>query len=209
LEANPTSKNHVTIQIHKPSKNELLFFLLSGAVVSVPLTLFIEQFANPFLVGLSEVDIALLTIAIFAPFIEEFSKIFPLFYRHGETQRSIFNLALFVGLGFGIVEFFTYVLTVGPQIIPDRIPGLIFHPASTSISAFGIATKKPLPYYLAAVSLHFANNILAVTVPRPFPASFIILVIAMLVSWRLYEKTKDKFIESDYAVIHVGDLASQ
>ncbi len=154
-------------------------------------------------------DIALLTIAIFAPFIEEFSKIFPLFYRHGETQRSIFTLALFVGLGFGIVEFFTYVITIGPGVIADRIPGLLFHPASASISAYGIATKKPLPYYLAAVSLHFANNILAVTVPRPFPTSFIILVIALFASWRLYQKAKDKFIETDYATIFAGNQETQ
>ena len=146
-------KNHVTIHIHRPSTNEKAFFLLSRAIVSVPLTLFVEQFANPFLGGLSTFDITLITVALFAPFVEEFSKVFPLFYRHGETQRSIFNLALFVGLGFGIVEFITYVATYGPAIIPDRIPGLFFHPASTSITAYGIATKRPAPYYLAAVSL--------------------------------------------------------
>lgn len=200
------TSNHVTIRIHKPRSRELLFFLLSGAIVSVPLTLFIEQFANPFLVGLSAVDITLLTVAIFAPFIEEFSKIFPLFYRHGETQRSIFNLALFVGLGFGIVEFFTYVLTIGPQIIPDRIPGLLFHPASTSISAYGIATKRPLPFYVAAVSLHFANNLLAVTLPPLFPTSIIILGIALIASWRLHDKLENKFIESDYGSVTLAEV---
>ncbi len=198
-------KNHITIKIHRPNASELLFFMLSGAIVSVPLTLFIEQFANPFLLGLSAVDITLLTVAIFAPFIEEFSKIFPLFYRHGETQRSIMRLAIFVGLGFGIVEFLTYVITLGPQLIPDRIPGLLFHPASTSISAYGIATKRPLPFYLAAVSMHFANNVLAVTVPPPFPTSFVILAIALFVSWQLYNKTNEAFIESGFAEIQINE----
>ena len=102
-------KSEVTIQLHKPRIRELLFFLLSGAVVSVPLTLFIEQnFANPLITGFSTFDITIISVAIFAPFVEEFAKVFPLFYRHGETQRSIFTLALFVGIGFGIVEFITY-----------------------------------------------------------------------------------------------------
>ncbi len=187
-------KDSVTVKLHRPTANEMLFFLISGAIVSVPLTLFIEQSANPLLIGLSTADITIITIALFAPFVEEFSKIFPLFYRHGETERSIFNLALLVGLGFGIVEFFTYVVTIGPQIIPDRIPGLFFHPASTSISAYGIATKRPAPFYLAAVSLHFANNFLALLAPTIFPTSVVILAVALFASWQLHEKTKEKFI---------------
>ncbi len=188
------AKDSVTVKLHKPTANEMLFFLISGAIVSVPLTLFIEQSANPLLIGLSTADITIITIALFAPFVEEFSKIFPLFYRHGETERSIFTLALLVGLGFGIVEFFTYVVTIGPQIIPDRIPGLFFHPASTSISAYGIATKRPAPFYLAAVSLHFANNFLALLAPPIFPTSVVILAVALFASWQLHEKTKEKFI---------------
>ena len=193
------SKSEMTIRIHKPSTSELLFFLLSGAIVSVPLTLFIEQyFGNPLITGLSAFDITLITVTIFAPFVEEFSKAFPLFYRHGETQRSIFMLAIFVGLGFGIVEFITYVVTYGPGIIPARIPGLFFHPASTSITAYGIATRRPLPFYLAAVALHFANNFFAILAPAIVPTSVIVLAIALVTSWQLYDKTKDKFILSDH-----------
>lgn len=199
-------RGEATIQLHKPSIGERMFFLLSGAIVSVPLTLFIEQnFANPLLTGLSAFDITLITVAIFAPFIEEFSKVFPLFYRHGETQRSIFTLALFLGIGFGIVEFVTYVGTFGPQIIPNRIPGLFFHPASTSITAYGIATNKPLPYYLIAVSLHVVNNFFAILAPFVVPATVVILAITLITSWNLYNKTKEKFVESD----HVYCVASQ
>jgi len=191
----------ITIQLHKPSISELLFFLLSGAVVSVPLTLFLEQnFGAPLISGLSGVTVTFITIAIFAPFTEEFAKVFPLFYRHGETQRSIFSLALCVGIGFGIVEFLTYVFTYGVGIIPDRIPGLLFHPASTSITAYGIATRKPLPYYLAAVSLHFSNNFLAVFAPA-LPSSVVILAITLYTSYTLHGKAKEKFVETDYATV--------
>jgi RsiW-degrading membrane proteinase PrsW (M82 family) len=169
--------------------------MLSGAIVSVPLTLFVEgNLTDPLLTGLSAFNVTFLTIVVFAPFIEEFAKIFPLFYRHGETQRSIFNLALCVGLGFGIVEFITYVLVLGPQVIPQRIPGLFYHPASTSIAAYGIATRKPLPYYLAAVSLHFFNNFFAVLAPSLFPVSAIVLLLTLLLSWRLHDKTTETFI---------------
>jgi RsiW-degrading membrane proteinase PrsW (M82 family) len=191
-------KSEATISVHKPSVNEKLFFLLSGAIVSVPLTLFVEQnFGYPLLAGLSSFDVTLITVAVFAPFVEEFSKVFPLFYRHGETQRSIFNLALFVGLGFGIVEFFTYVVAFGPQVIPARLSGLVFHPASASISAYGISTKRPLPFYLAAVGIHFANNFFAVFAPGVVPSSVIVLAVTLFASWQLHDKTKEKFIQSE------------
>lgn len=93
-------KNEATIQLHKPEADELLFFFFCGVVISVPLTLFIYQYTNSLLVGLDPFTIALISSAFFAPVIEEFSKAYPLFYRHGETERSIFNLALLVGIGF-------------------------------------------------------------------------------------------------------------
>jgi RsiW-degrading membrane proteinase PrsW (M82 family) len=192
------TEKQATIRLHKPSLNEYLFFVLSGAIVSVPLTLFVEQFASPLLTGLSAFDITLITITIFAPFIEEFAKIFPLFYRHGETERSLFNLALCVGLGFGIVEFLTYTATYGIDIIPDRIPGLFFHPASASIAAYGIATKRPLPFYLVAVALHFTNNFFAVLGPSVIPVSVIVLAVTLYASWALHDKTKNKFIETEH-----------
>lgn len=191
-------KPRISIKMHRPSVNELMFFLLSGAIVSVPLTLFIDQYlAGPLLTGLPSMDIGVISVAVVAPFVEEFSKIFPLGYRHGETQRSIFLLAICVGLGFGIVEFITYVATFGPQIVPARIPGLFFHPASTSITAYGIATKRPLPFYLVAVGLHFANNFFAVFGPAFAPSSVIVLAITLLASWHLHSRTKEVFIQND------------
>jgi len=186
-------KNEAVITLHKPSIRELLFFLLSGAILSVPLTLFVDQYAGFLLIGLSDFYTSLIAVGIFSPLIEEFSKAFPLFYRHGETQKSIFSLAVCVGLGFGIFEFLTYVFVLGASPF-GRLPGLFFHPASASITAYGIATKRPLPFYLVAVSFHLANNFLAVLAPE-LSLSAIIVAATVLVSWRLYEKTKEKFIE--------------
>jgi len=186
-------KDETVILLHKPNADEKIFFFICGVVMSVPLTLFIYQYTDAILVGLNTFTVALISAAFFAPFIEEFSKAYPLFYRHGETQRSIFNLALYVGFGFGLVEMLTYVFVLGASPI-SRIPGLFFHPASTSITAYGIATKRPLPFYLIAVSLHFSNNFLALTNPLPFSASIFILGITLLLSWQLHDKTKEKII---------------
>jgi RsiW-degrading membrane proteinase PrsW (M82 family) len=186
-------QDEVVIQLHKPDASEMIFFFLCGVITSVPLTLFIDQFAGSLLVGFDAFYATLISTAFFAPFIEEFSKAFPLFYRHGETERSIFHLALCVGLGFGIVELLTYVFVLGVPLI-DRVSGLFFHPASTSITAYGIATKKSLPFYLAAVILHFSNNFLVLTNPFPVSASIAIMAITVFTSWQLHNRTKEKIV---------------
>ena len=186
-------KAEVVIQLHKPDASEMLFFFACGMIISVPLTLFIYQYTDSLLIGLDAFTIALVSRAFFAPFIEEFSKAYPLFYRHGETQRSIFDLAVLVGLGFGIVELLTYVSVLGTPII-YRLPGLFFHPASTSIIAYGIATKRPLPFYLSAVFLHFANNYFALTNPFPLLSSIFVVAVAVFTSWELRTRTKEKIV---------------
>ena len=189
-------KGEVVIQLHKPDISEMLFFFLCGVIISIPLTLFIYQYTDSLLVGLNPFTIALISRVFFAPFIEEFSKAYPLFYRHGETQRSIFNLAVLVGLGFGIVELLTYVSVIGVPII-YRIPGLFFHPASTAITAYGIATKRSLPFYLLAVFLHFANNYLALTLTDPslqFLSSTFVVSITVFAFWQLRNRTKEKIV---------------
>jgi RsiW-degrading membrane proteinase PrsW (M82 family) len=187
-------KNEVVIKLHKPDASEMLFFFLCGVIISVRLTLFIYQYTDPLLTGLNSFTVALVSRTIFAPFIEEFAKAYPLFYRHGETQRSIFNLATIVGLGFGFVELLTYV-SLGTPII-YRIPGLFFHPASTAVTAYGIATKRPLPFYLIAVFFHFANNFLALalTDDSPLFSSIFVVSITVFVFWQLRNKTKEKIV---------------
>ena len=187
-------QNQCVIPLHRPDTNEMMFFFVCGVIMSVPITIFISSLADPLLGTFDIFTAALISTGIFAPLIEEFSKIFPLYYRHGETQRSINNLALAVGLGFGVVEMIIYVAVGGIGILPIRMLGLLFHPASTSIAAYGIATKKPLPYYGLAVGLHFANNFLALTNPLPISISVIIVALTVWIAWNLRRKTKEIFI---------------
>jgi RsiW-degrading membrane proteinase PrsW (M82 family) len=171
----------------------MLFFFACGIIMSIPITILTASLADSLLVGFDTFSAGLISTAFFAPFIEEFSKVFPLYYRHGETQRSILNLAIMVGLGFGIVELFTYVFLVGTPVM-FRLPGLFFHPASTAIAAYGIATKRPVVFYALAVSLHFANNFLVVVNPFPFSASILILGLTVWLAWTFYRGTKEKVI---------------
>ena len=102
----------------------------------------------------------LVSVVIVSPFVEEFAKAFPLLYRHGETERSIFTLGLLVGLGFGLVEFFIYVFVLNVPVV-YRLGGVLFHTASTSITAYGIAKGRAASFYLVSVVLHFSNNFFA------------------------------------------------
>jgi RsiW-degrading membrane proteinase PrsW (M82 family) len=118
-------ENKIPISVHKPGTKEKLFFFLSGIITSVPLTLFVSTFTDSLCVSLPIFYAQLCSVAIFTPFVEEFAKVFPLFYRHGETTRSIFSLGFIVGLGFGLTEFVLYVFMLN-QPISVRLPGIIF-----------------------------------------------------------------------------------
>lgn len=65
------------IPLHRPSGKELVFFFISGILVSVPMALFFSN-VYPYVP-------VLISTALIAPFVEELAKVFPLFYRHGET----------------------------------------------------------------------------------------------------------------------------
>ncbi|MGA3290543.1 MAG: PrsW family glutamic-type intramembrane protease [Candidatus Bathyarchaeia archaeon] len=173
------------IPLHKPSLRELIFFFSSGILVSIPFALFFSNF-YPFFPGA-------LAVILVAPFVEELAKVFPLFYRHGETERSLVTLGILIGLGFGISEFFLYVVILDvPWIV--RIPGVIFHASSAAITAYGIAKKKPLPYYLVAVLLHAANNFFAIEAAAFLGvlAELLILITVYLLAWRFYHQASEE-----------------
>lgn len=155
--------------------------------MSIPFTLFFSQL-YPFFPSA-------LTIIVLAPFIEELAKVFPLFYRHGETERSYMNLAILIGLGFGISEFVLYVFFQGVPFLV-RIPGIVFHSSSAAITSYGIAKKNPWPYYLISVFLHVGNNLLAY-----FPnftgvaVELLILITVYFLAWRYYNSaSKDRMV---------------
>jgi RsiW-degrading membrane proteinase PrsW (M82 family) len=172
------------IPLHKPNLKELTFFFASGILVSIPFALFFSQ--------LYPIFPAVLSVVVLAPFVEELAKVFPLFYRHGETERSLVTLGVLIGLGFGISELVLYVAFMNAPLIV-RIPGVIFHASSAAITAYGIAKKNPLPFYLIAVSLHAANNFFAVeNVPSGLFIELIVLIVAYLLAWRFYHRASNE-----------------
>jgi len=174
-------QHQCVIPLHKPSNRELIFFFLSGILVSIPNALFFSNF-YPIFPGA-------VAVILIAPFVEEFAKVLPLFYRHGETERSLVTLGVLIGLGFGISEFVLYVFILDvPWFV--RIPGVIFHASSAAITAYGIAKKKPLSYYLTSVFLHATNNFFAVVAPVSFGvlAELLVLVTVYLLAWHFYHK---------------------
>jgi RsiW-degrading membrane proteinase PrsW (M82 family) len=182
------NERQCVIPLHKPSLKELIFFFASGVLVSIPFALFFSQFYFLFP--------SVLAVIILAPFIEELAKVFPLFYRHGETERSLVTLGILIGLGFGISELVLYVAFLGAPLI-DRVPGVIFHASSAAITAYGIAKKNPLPYYLLAVVLHVANNVFAYESEVAFGlfVELIVLIVVYLLAWRFYHQaSKEKMV---------------
>jgi RsiW-degrading membrane proteinase PrsW (M82 family) len=188
--------NETTILLHRPGLKERLFFLFSGIVVSIPIAFFFEPtagFLKTFF-DLSSQEVATLAIVIFAPFIEEFAKAYPLFFRHGESQRSIMMLGILVGFGFGITEFLEYVLILGASPL-IRLPGIFFHAASNAAIAYGIATKKSPVFYFVAVLLHFSINLMAIShLDLSNLAYGLLLTITYLLAIMLYNRASEKMI---------------
>jgi RsiW-degrading membrane proteinase PrsW (M82 family) len=174
------------IPLHKPSRKELAFFFITGILVSVPMALFFSN-VYPYVP-------VLVSTALIAPFVEELSKVFPLFYRHGETERSIVTLGVFIGLGFGISEFFLYVVFLHVPPIA-RVPGIFFHASSAAITAYGVAKKNPLPYYLTSVALHATNNFFALTsITAGVFVELLVVIVAYLLAWRFYHSASTEKI---------------
>jgi RsiW-degrading membrane proteinase PrsW (M82 family) len=188
--------NRVSVTGHRLSIDEKLFFLISGVVSSVPITLFVGTFTDSLCIALPIGVATFCSVALFTPFVEEFAKAYPLFYRHGETERSLFTLGFLVGLGFGITEFLLYVIVLQGSIL-IRLPGIFFHAASTSITAYGIAKKKAWIFYLIAVALHFANNIAAIFAPFWIVVGPLAIILTYFCSWYLYQKTSENYIEGN------------
>lgn len=78
--------------------------------------------------------------------------------------------------------------------IGSRLPGLFFHPASTSITAYGIATKRPFLFYMIAVALHFSNNYLILASPFSSASSIFVVALTVIASFVLHGKTKEKIV---------------
>lgn len=141
--------------------NNYLSFFIQGLIGSAILTLIFESLARSFLVDFFRTEVAgFILLVIVAPIVEEYFKIYPLLRRKNENKASIIIYGFFIGLGFGLSEFFIYVFVANvPFLI--RLPGLFFHAASASIAANGIVRGDLMKYYLIAVFLHAMVNFFA------------------------------------------------
>jgi RsiW-degrading membrane proteinase PrsW (M82 family) len=186
---------NMTIPIHRPNNQEKLFFLFSGVIVSIPLSAFIYTFSDYVFPSLPAASAGLVFTVLLAPFVEEFSKAYPLFFRYAETERSIFILGFLVGYGFGLAEFAEYVILFNAPILL-RLPGIFFHASSTSIVAFGIGRKMAFPFYLVAVTLHMLNNFFATPQLRPLYVfgGPVVVALTYYLSWFFYGKTRERMI---------------
>jgi len=181
---------------HRPRLREKLFFLISGVIMSIPFTLLVENLSGYFLsIRLSEFYATMLSAAILAPLIEEFAKAYPLFYRHGETEKSIFTLGFLVGLGFGLAEFLLYIFVYAAPVL-IRLPAILFHATNTSITAYGIAKRRTVWFYLVAAFLHFMNNFSAQFGLFWFIGGVAAIAASYFLSWRLYRRTSELSINN-------------
>lgn len=184
------------LSIHNPDLKEKIFFLLSGLLVSVPFTVFFSDFSNSLCAFMPILFAQVCSVVIFAPFIEEFAKVFPLFYRHGENERSMMTLGILIGLGFGITEFLLYIFILNVPVV-SRLPGVAFHAASTGITAYGIIKNQPYRYYLFSVFLHIINNFVAIfinIIPALFIISVLNLVLTLYFAWTFYNDTSERIM---------------
>jgi len=186
----------VVLSVHKPDLKEKIFFLLAGLLVSVPFTIFFSDFSNSLCDFMPILFAQLCSVVLLAPFIEEFAKVFPLLYRHGENERSLMTLGVLTGLGFGITEFILYTFVLGAPLF-SRLPGLIFHSASAGITTYGIIKNQPFRFYIFSVTLHSINNVVSLfstSLPILIPIAIIILVLSYYSFWHFYNKTSEKII---------------
>lgn len=181
---------------HHPKFTEQVFFFLSGGLVASLLPPFYRK-ATEYLhkIHVTNFYIGIIEASIFAPTLEEFAKSYPLFYRHGETEKSLFRLGFLSGLGFGLVEFFIYVL-VHHVSVWERLPGLFFHATNTSIVAFGIGKNHILRYYGFAVFLHFLNNFTANYGPYWYILGILATGVSYIASLYLSRRVTDRVIAS-------------
>ncbi len=177
------------MQSFRISLSKKLFFLFSGIIVSVPITLFISQLANYFCLLLPLFIAIICATSIIAPLVEEFAKAYPFFYRYDVPSKSLMTLGFLTGLGFGIAEFFLYVFV---QQVPFflRIHPIFFHAASTSIVSYGIHRRSTLKFYFLAVLLHFLNNFFAALGYLWFIGGVGSTIITYYLSFRLFRKSK-------------------
>ena len=189
-------KSQVSIPLHSPSWKEMTFFFFSGVIIGIPVNIYFHDALLDMVIGSSPFYLLLISELLISPFVEEFSKVFGLIYRHGETEQTFFKLAVLSGFGFGIGEFLILTFTSGSPFIIS-IPGIFFHLTATGITAYGIAINQAFRYYLLAVFLHFLHNLFLFFSPSilfGLSTSTAIVVITYFIARKLQNLTKNQFV---------------
>jgi RsiW-degrading membrane proteinase PrsW (M82 family) len=185
------TERKIVIPIHKPDLKEKLFFFASGLLVSIPFTVVFSQISDVLLLAFPAFFAQIGSVAISTPFIEEFAKVFPLFYRHGENERSIVTLGILAGLGFGLTAFVLNVAASGASYIV-MLPWIFFNASSAGITAYGIAKRNIIPFFLTAVALHAANDFSTLFGNLLwYIAGPVVLAVTILLAWHLYRRTSE------------------
>ncbi|MCW4047419.1 MAG: hypothetical protein NWE99_07660 [Candidatus Bathyarchaeota archaeon] len=181
----------VVVPVHRPDLKENLFFFASGLLVGVPFTVVFIQIVDVVYLAVPALLAQLGSVGITTPFIEEFAKVFPLFYRHGENERSIMTLGVLAGLGFGLTAFAIGVAASGLSYVA-LLPWIFFNAASAGITAFGIAKHRTVPFFLLAAALHAASNFsFFIGDPFFYGAGLALVGVTIFLAWHLYRRTSE------------------
>ncbi len=184
-----------SIPLHRPGKLEMVSYLIQGLIVSVAISVTLETVARNYVAILVPGDLGyVILVSVFAPLIEEFTKVFPLLFRHAETERSIVKLGLLAGLGFGIAEFAVYVWVLGAPVA-IRFPEMLFHASNAAIVAYGIAKHRFTGFYLLAVGLHFVNNFSTFFGDIWYFVGIPTFAFSYYLAWTCFSKSSDSFLK--------------
>jgi len=150
----------ITIPLDGPDLKEKMFFFASEILGSVSLTLFIDQFADSFLASLPDFYATFFFSSYYRAFSGRVFQSFSALLSPWRNSQIRIHTRTSGWPRVWHIRLFTYVLVLGAPIL-SRLSGIVFHSASTSITAYGIATKRTTPFYLIAVGLHGSNNFFA------------------------------------------------
>jgi len=162
------------------STGEKLFFFLSGIVVGAPVAFLFEITSHLWFTTFG-------VVTVVAPFVEEFAKANPLFFRYEKPAKSLLLFGFLAGLGFGLAESLVYVLSGVPFIV--RLPAIGFHAAGTTIVAYGVFKRATLKYYFVAVGLHILNNLFASLGLLWFVGGLGATLASYYLAWKYYQRS--------------------
>ncbi len=199
-----------------------------GLTVALGLAFVLEVVAVGLLDSLTQgtMDVQLVNIIlaiIFAPIIEEFTKLTGVFaIRHRLTEPEnglVYGAAVGLGFAFGEnVLYYSNSLAAGVElfiitVIARTLTSTLLHTSASAISGFGVSRsvcfrswygtpKSWMPYYLAAVAMHSVFNFLATLGTDIMPnagdqISYLALFLSVVLVWTTVRYIRRKIVELD------------